>query len=104
MKGLNVSIIALVAALAVPAQLGNVNYEGSASVGLVLFTVIGLMVINPKHAYPLAVMTKQPPSLKYPFGTDFFGRDMMAAMVPTILTRATYFDSINNGPEGCPLN
>lgn len=49
--------------------------------GLVLFTVIGLMVINPKHAYPLAVMTKQPPSLKYPFGTDFFGRDMMAAMV-----------------------
>ncbi|GAB3747442.1 hypothetical protein [Lysobacter olei] len=23
---------------------------------------------------------------------------------PTILTRATYFDSINNGPEGCPLN
>jgi len=49
--------------------------------GLVLFTVIGLMVINPKHAYPLAVMTKQPPSLKYPFGTDFFGRDMVAAMV-----------------------
>lgn len=49
--------------------------------GLVLFTVIGLLVINPKHAYPLAVMTKQPPSLKYPFGTDFFGRDMMAAMV-----------------------
>lgn len=49
--------------------------------GLVLFTVIGLLVINPKHAYPLAVMTKQPPSLKYHFGTDFFGRDMMAAMV-----------------------
>jgi peptide/nickel transport system permease protein len=49
--------------------------------GLVLFTVIGLLLINPKHAYPLAVMTKQPPSLKYPFGTDFFGRDMMAAMV-----------------------
>ncbi|KGM53489.1 hypothetical protein N800_00690 [Lysobacter daejeonensis GH1-9] len=23
---------------------------------------------------------------------------------PTILTRATYFDSINNGPDGCPLN
>lgn len=23
---------------------------------------------------------------------------------PTILTRATYFDSINNGSEGCPLN
>ncbi len=49
--------------------------------GLILFTAIGLMVINPKHAYPLAVMTKQPPSLRFPFGTDFFGRDMMAAMV-----------------------
>jgi peptide/nickel transport system permease protein len=49
--------------------------------GLILFTAIGLMTINPKHAYPLAVMTKQPPSLKYPFGTDFFGRDMLAAMV-----------------------
>lgn len=23
---------------------------------------------------------------------------------PTILTRATYFDSINNGPDGCPLD
>ena len=49
--------------------------------GLVLFTVIGLMTINPKHAYPLSVATKQPPSLKYPFGTDFFGRNLLAAMV-----------------------
>lgn len=49
--------------------------------GLVLFTVIGLLTINPKHAYPLAVATKQPPSLKYPFGTDFFGRNLLAAMV-----------------------
>ncbi len=48
---------------------------------LVLFTVIGMLTINPKHAYPLAVATKQPPSLKYPFGTDFFGRNMLAAMV-----------------------
>jgi peptide/nickel transport system permease protein len=48
---------------------------------LVLFTVIGLLTINPKHAYPLSVPLKQPPSLKYPFGTDFFGRDMLAAMV-----------------------
>ena len=23
---------------------------------------------------------------------------------PTILTRAEFFDSINNGPDGCPLN
>lgn len=49
--------------------------------GLVLFTVIGFMVINPKHAYPLSVATKKPPSLQYPFGTDFFGRNLLAAMV-----------------------
>lgn len=49
--------------------------------GLVLFTVIGMLTINPKHAYPLAVATRQPPSLQYPFGTDFFGRNMLAAMV-----------------------
>jgi peptide/nickel transport system permease protein len=48
---------------------------------LVLFTVIGMLTINPKHAYPLAVATKQAPSLRYPFGTDFFGRNMLAAMV-----------------------
>jgi peptide/nickel transport system permease protein len=48
---------------------------------LVAFTVIGLLTINPKHAYPLAVRPKQPPSLEFPFGTDFFGRDLLAAMV-----------------------
>lgn len=50
-------------------------------IGLVLFTVIGLITINPKHAYPLAVGSKKPPSLQYPFGTDFFGRNLYAAMV-----------------------
>ena len=49
--------------------------------GLILFTVIGMMVINPKHAYPLSVATKKPPSLQFPFGTDFFGRNLLAAMV-----------------------
>ncbi len=49
--------------------------------GLVLFTVIGLATVNPKDAYPLSVRTKQPPSLAYPFGTDYFGRDLLAAMV-----------------------
>jgi peptide/nickel transport system permease protein len=49
--------------------------------GLVLFTVIGLATINPKNAYPLSVKTKQPPSLAFPFGTDYFGRDLLAAMV-----------------------
>lgn len=48
---------------------------------LVLFTVIGLLTINSKEAYPLSVRSRQPPSLKYPFGTDFFGRNLLAAMV-----------------------
>ena len=48
---------------------------------ITLFTVIGMFVINPKHAYPLSVALKQPPSVKYPFGTDFFGRDLLAAMI-----------------------
>src|SRR5262249_33807262 len=48
---------------------------------LIAFTVIGLLTINPKNAYPLAVRSKQPPSPQYPLGTDFFGRDMLAAMV-----------------------
>lgn len=49
--------------------------------GLILFTLIGMATINPKHAYPLAVATKKPPSFQYPFGTDFFGRNLLAAMV-----------------------
>src|SRR5215217_5005864 len=48
---------------------------------LVAFTVIGLLTVNPKNAYPLSVRSKQPPSAQYPFGTDFFGRDLLAAMV-----------------------
>jgi peptide/nickel transport system permease protein len=48
---------------------------------LTLFTVIGLFVVNPKHAYPLSAPLKQPPSWKYPFGTDFFGRNLLVAMV-----------------------
>jgi len=47
---------------------------------LVLFTVVGFLVINPRNAYPLSVATKKPPSWQYPLGTDFFGRDMLAAM------------------------
>ena len=48
---------------------------------LIAFTVIGFLTINPKHAYPLSAATRQPPSFKYPLGTDFFGRDLLAAMV-----------------------
>ncbi|HWJ73254.1 MAG TPA: ABC transporter permease [Kaistia sp.] len=49
--------------------------------GLVAFTVIGLMTVDLKQAYPLSVAAKKPPSWKYPFGTDFFGRNLLAAMV-----------------------
>ena len=48
---------------------------------LIAFTAIGFMVIDPKHAYPLSAAAKKPPSLQYPLGTDFFGRDLFAAMV-----------------------
>ena len=48
---------------------------------LIAFTLIGFLTINPRHAYPLSAATRQAPSLKYPFGTDFFGRDLLAAMV-----------------------
>jgi peptide/nickel transport system permease protein len=48
---------------------------------LVAFTVVGFLTVNVKHAYPLAAPTKRPPSWQYPLGTDFFGRDLLAAMV-----------------------
>jgi peptide/nickel transport system permease protein len=49
--------------------------------GLVIFTLHGMLTIDQKDAYPLAAPTRQPPSLEYPFGTDFFGRNLYAAMV-----------------------
>jgi peptide/nickel transport system permease protein len=48
---------------------------------LVLFTAIGFLTIDPKHAYPLSAPARRPPSWDYPFGTDFFGRNLLAAMV-----------------------
>jgi peptide/nickel transport system permease protein len=48
---------------------------------LVGFTVYGLATADLKHAYPLSVKNKQPPSLEFPLGTDFFGRDLYVAMV-----------------------
>lgn len=48
---------------------------------LIAFTVIGLLTIDTKNAYPLSVRARQPPSAAFPLGTDFFGRDMLAAMV-----------------------
>lgn len=49
--------------------------------GLVSFTVVGLLTINYAHAYPLTVPGHLAPSAKYPLGTDFFGRDLYAGMV-----------------------
>jgi peptide/nickel transport system permease protein len=48
---------------------------------LTAFTVIGMLTIDKRHAYPLSVIPKQPPSAQFPLGTDFFGRDLYAAMV-----------------------
>jgi peptide/nickel transport system permease protein len=48
---------------------------------LVGFTVIGMLTIDESMAYPLAVKPKQPPGAEYPFGTDFYGRDLYAALV-----------------------
>src|ERR1041384_7405588 len=56
--------------------------------GLTLFTVIGMLTINQKDAYPLAAPSHKPPSLQYPLGTDFFGRNMLAAMVVGLLQTA----------------
>jgi peptide/nickel transport system permease protein len=59
----------------------------SLAIGLILvllltaFTVIGMLTIDKSRAYPLTVPAKQPPSAEFPFGTDFFGRDLYAAMV-----------------------
>lgn len=48
---------------------------------LIIFTATGLATVNPDDAYPLSVKSKQPPSLEFPFGTDYFGRDLYVAMV-----------------------
>jgi len=48
---------------------------------LVIFTATGMATKDLKDAYPLSVKTKQPPSLEFPLGTDYFGRDLYVAMV-----------------------
>jgi peptide/nickel transport system permease protein len=56
---------------------------------LVIFTIYGLATADLSHAYPLTVKSKQPPSLQYPLGTDFFGRDLYVAMVVGLKQTAT---------------
>jgi peptide/nickel transport system permease protein len=48
---------------------------------LIVFTLAGFLFIDAKDAYPLSAAPRKPPSWKYPFGTDFFGRNLFAAMV-----------------------
>jgi len=48
---------------------------------LVIFTANGMATKDLNDAYPLSVKTKQPPSLEFPLGTDYFGRDLYVAMV-----------------------
>ena len=56
---------------------------------LVVFTVYGSATVDLKHAYPISVKSKQPPSLEFPLGTDFFGRDLYVAMVVGLKQTAT---------------
>jgi peptide/nickel transport system permease protein len=48
---------------------------------LAIFTIYGTATADLKHAYPISVKSKQPPSWEFPLGTDFFGRDLYVAMV-----------------------
>ena len=48
---------------------------------LIAFTVVGFLTIDTKDAYPLSAPTRRAPSWDYPLGTDFFGRNLLAAMV-----------------------
>jgi peptide/nickel transport system permease protein len=56
---------------------------------LIIFTVHGLLTADLKHAYPISVKNKLPPSSEFPFGTDFFGRDLYVAMVVGLKQTAT---------------
>ena len=49
--------------------------------GLILFVGIGHLVVDTSKSRALSAPALQPPSLKYPFGTDRQGRDLLAVMV-----------------------
>ena len=57
--------------------------------GLIVFTLHGLATADTDDAYPLSVKTKQPPSLEFPLGTDYFGRNLYVAMVVGLKQTAT---------------
>jgi peptide/nickel transport system permease protein len=48
---------------------------------LALFLAVGALAVDTGNAQPLSVPALQPPSWKYPLGTDRQGRDLLAVMV-----------------------
>lgn len=48
---------------------------------LALFIIVGRFVVDIDQARALSVRPLQPPSARYPFGTDRQGRDLLAVMV-----------------------
>jgi len=48
---------------------------------LILFWLLGTLLINTAKAQPISGSPDQPPSLKYPLGTDSNGRDLLAVMI-----------------------
>ncbi len=76
---------------------------------LTAFTVVGFLTLNLEDAYPLSVKAKQPPSAEFPFGTDFFGRDLLPAMVVGLwqtaliglLAAASVTDAATSADPGC---
>lgn len=48
---------------------------------LVLFSEVGRLLIDPEHAYALAVRPDLPPSWQHPFGTDSLGKDLLASVI-----------------------
>src|SRR5215469_11550394 len=51
---------------------------------LALFVILGHLFYNVNLYKPLSVPAGQPPSLKFPLGTDSQGRDLMAVMIAGI--------------------
>lgn len=49
--------------------------------GLLMFTVFGRLLWNTELAYPLSAPVDLPPSGAHPFGTDAYGRDLLATMI-----------------------
>src|SRR5688572_5981703 len=48
---------------------------------LILIGLVGPLFVNLRHAQPMSAIPVQPPSLRYPLGTDEHGRDLLAVMV-----------------------